>query len=95
MVWDVQRGEGIRKLRGHTNIINTMSICRRGQELIATGSDDATLKIWDARIREAVESFSEKYQITAVAWSHDGGVVFSGGLDNQIKVAVRALVLLC
>ncbi|TPX49960.1 hypothetical protein SeMB42_g02410 [Synchytrium endobioticum] len=84
-VWDTQIGERVRKFRGHTNIINTLSICKRGQELVATGSDDATIKIWDARNKVPVDSFNEKSQVTAVAWSDDGGVVFSGGLDNQIK----------
>ncbi|TPX31065.1 hypothetical protein SmJEL517_g05496 [Synchytrium microbalum] len=84
-IWDATVGERLRRFKGHTNIINSMSICKRGLELIATGSDDSTIKIWDSRTKESVESFTDKYQVTAVAWSDDGSLVYSGGLDNHIK----------
>ncbi|CAN7056638.1 unnamed protein product, partial [Brassica rapa subsp. trilocularis] len=37
--------------------------------LIVSGSDDGTAKLWDMRQRGAIQTFPDKYQITAVSFS--------------------------
>ncbi|GJZ47493.1 transducin/WD40 repeat-like superfamily protein, partial [Tanacetum coccineum] len=49
-------------------------------------SDDGTAKLWDLRQRGAIHTFSDKYQVTAVAFSDTSDKIYSGGIDNVVKV---------
>ena len=44
-VWDCEVGERIKKLKGHSSIVNTCSPVRRGAPIVATGSDDGNIKV--------------------------------------------------
>ncbi|ORZ11749.1 hypothetical protein BCR41DRAFT_356878 [Lobosporangium transversale] len=83
-VFDVQTGERIKRFKGHSTFVNSCSPARRGPELLASGSDDGSVKIWDLRSKNAVETFESPYQITAVSFSDAGDLVFAGGIDNTI-----------
>ncbi|EAA05903.3 AGAP009506-PA [Anopheles gambiae str. PEST] len=85
-VWDVPTCTRIRKLKGHTHFVNSCSGARRGPTLIVSGSDDASIKIWDARKRHVVSTFDNTYQVTAVCFNDTAEQVVSGGIDNEIKV---------
>ena len=72
-------------------MVNAIDTLRRPgslSELVVSGSDDFTVKLWDDRIRNFVSSFELDYQITSVGFSRGaflGDYVFFGGLDNTIK----------
>ncbi len=61
-----------------------------GTELLATGSDDGTVKIWesddDGVTKLPISSFEIGCPVTAVAWSADGASLYIGALDNEIHV---------
>lgn len=84
--WDLETGQRIRRHMGHEEIINCLDISRRGQELLVSGSDDGTIGIWDPRQKEAIDYFETEFPITAVALSEAGNEIFSGSIDNDIKV---------
>ncbi|KTW26015.1 hypothetical protein T552_03285 [Pneumocystis carinii B80] len=84
--WDLETGQRLRKHTGHEDIINCIATIRRGTEFFATGSDDTTISLWDGRQKNAVDYFDAAYAVTAVAFNEDGSQLFSGGLDNDIKV---------
>ncbi|KTW32200.1 uncharacterized protein T551_00882 [Pneumocystis jirovecii RU7] len=84
--WDSETGQRIRKHTGHEDIVNCVATMRRGTEFLATGSDDATVSLWDGRQKFAVDYFDTTYPVTAVALNEEGNQLFSGGLDNDIKV---------
>ncbi|KAI9347207.1 WD40-repeat-containing domain protein [Zopfochytrium polystomum] len=84
-VWDVETGERIKKLKGHGSYVNGCAAPRRGPEVLASVSDDSTVRVWDIRQRQPAHTFRDRFQQTAVAVSDDGGTVFAGGLDNEIK----------
>lgn len=44
-VYDVQTGERIKRFKGHTSFVNSCSPARRGPELLASGSDDGSVKV--------------------------------------------------
>lgn len=71
--------------QGHTGVVNSCSISRTGN-LVASGSDDGFVKLWDPRVRRSVAEFMNQYQVTAVCLSRDDQQVMSGGIDNDIKV---------
>ena len=49
-------------------------------------------KLWDLRQKEAVDTFTQKYQITATSFSEAGDLVFAGSIDNEIKVKKKNII---
>ncbi|KAI9900104.1 hypothetical protein N3K66_004366 [Trichothecium roseum] len=84
--WDLTSGTRIRRYVGHEEIINTTDISRRGEELLISGSDDGTIGIWDPRTKHAVDFIETDFPITALAMSPAGNEIYSGGIDNDIRV---------
>ena len=70
---------------GHNAIVNAVDVCRYGSSTLAvSASDDCTCRLWDTRVRGEVGRFEDNYQLTSVAYSNDGNVVYTGGIDNCI-----------
>lgn len=84
--WDLESGLRIRKHVGHEEIINSLDVSRRGAELLLSASDDGCIGIWDPRVKAAVDFIESDYPITAVALAEQGHEIYSGGIDNDIKV---------
>lgn len=80
IVWDTVEGKLLKKLKGHSAVINSISV-RNG--LILSGSDDCTVKLWDEKDKEPVQELTLTYPITAVALGQS--YAFYGGVDNSIK----------
>ena len=95
---DVATGERTRKIRAHRGIINTLDRTMGGGagiELVATGSDDGTVKIWEGgheANKQSVATFELGCPVTAVCWSADGSSIYIGALDNEIHVRIYLLV---
>lgn len=85
-VWDVEAGQRIKKLKGHTSFVNSCCASRRGPQMVVTGSDDGTVKVWDVRKRGYALSFNATFQVMSVCFNDTTNHVLSGGLDNDIKV---------
>lgn len=85
-IWDVQTSQRIRKLKGHTHFVNSVQGARRGDQLLVSGSDDNTVKVWDARKRFAIHTLDNAFQVTAVCFNDTAECLISGGIDNDIKV---------
>ncbi|KAF8204572.1 U5 snRNP complex subunit [Pholiota molesta] len=63
--------------------------CGSGTELLATGSDDGTVKIWEGGEdagKQAVATFEVGCPVTSVCWSADGNSVYIGAIDNEVHV---------
>ncbi|KAH0494803.1 hypothetical protein MKX07_006553 [Trichoderma sp. CBMAI-0711] len=84
--WDLTSGTRIRRYIGHEEIINSLDISRRGEEMLVSGSDDSTIGIWDPRTKNAVDYIETEFPITAVAISQAGNEIYTGGIDNDIRV---------
>ncbi|XP_057657306.1 U5 small nuclear ribonucleoprotein 40 kDa protein [Diorhabda carinulata] len=85
-LWDVVTSQRIKKYKGHTAFVNCVQGARRGPQLMCSGSDDNTVRIWDVRKKQSVSSINTTYQTTAVCFSDTAEQIFSGGIDNDIKV---------
>ncbi|KAL9713157.1 hypothetical protein Ac2012v2_004398 [Leucoagaricus gongylophorus] len=89
---DITTGERVRKIRAHREIINSVDrtmASGSGIELVATGSDDGTVKIWeggDEASKMPVATLEVGCPVTAVCWSADGSNVYVGAIDNEIHV---------
>lgn len=45
--WDIETGERIRRHIGHEEVINSMDLSKRGEELLVSGSDDGYIGVRD------------------------------------------------
>lgn len=78
-------------MKGHTGVVNSIDTLKKrnmSSEILASASDDFTVKMWDERVRNFVASYELDYQLTSVAFSRGamaGDYIFFGGLDNSIK----------
>ncbi|EGG15851.1 WD40 repeat-containing protein [Cavenderia fasciculata] len=101
--WDVATGEIIRKFRGHPQTINTIALggcppnssgtdnqMQQAQDnLLATGSYDKTVKIWDMRSRssDAIQTMEEAQDsVTSVLFNDQDYELLSSSVDGSIRV---------
>ncbi|KAF1353743.1 U5 snRNP complex subunit [Delphinella strobiligena] len=84
--WDVESGQRIRKHEGHDELINSMDISKRGEEILFSASDDGYIGIWDPRQKAAVDFIHSDFPVTAITLAEAGNELYSGGIDNDIKV---------
>lgn len=85
-IWDIRTTQRIRKLKGHNGFVNSCQGSRRGTQMLVSGADDNTIKLWDSRKRYAVQTYDNGYQVTAVCYNDTAECVITGGLDNELKV---------
>lgn len=86
-MYDSHTGERMKRFMGHKGIVNAVDVpSGEGSSacLAVSASDDCTSRLWDTRVRGEVGRFEDDYQLTAVAYAHDGNVVYTGGIDNSI-----------
>lgn len=84
--WDLETGTRIRKHPGHEEVINAMDVSKRGEEILISASDDGYIGLWDPRQKAAIDFLETPFPVTAVAIAEAGNELFSGGIDNDIKV---------
>jgi len=59
---------------------------------MASGSVDRTVKIWDPRLSESVQTFSEhERDVTSLCFLETPDLIASGSLDGTVKVALFVL----
>lgn len=84
--WDLETGQRIRRHQGHEEVINALDISRRGEEILFSASDDGYIGIWDPRQKKAVDFIETQFPVTALALAEAGNELYSGSIDNDIKV---------
>lgn len=85
-LWDVSTGESVRKLRGHSARINSLSL-NKEFTIMATASYDATVMLWDLKSNAyaPIQTLNEaKDSVTSVEIR--GGEIVAGSVDGRVRV---------
>ncbi|HBB35208.1 MAG TPA: hypothetical protein DDZ80_00200 [Cyanobacteria bacterium UBA8803] len=99
-VWDVKTGQLSRVLPGHTDEVRSVAFSpvetfRRNistgnspnSYLLASGSSDSTVRLWDVNSGECVQILQEHHRrVWSVAFSPDGQFLASSSSDRTIKL---------
>ena len=97
-VWEIQTGKCIKTLQGNSNAIYAIAYSDRcnQQNLLASGHEDQTLKLWNVDINapQTLEPDLQPFQvlrghsdrILSVAFSPNGQMLASGSADRTIRL---------
>jgi WD40 repeat protein len=83
-LWDVQSGQELLELSGHTDAVTEVHISPNGKHLL-TASLDGSIRMWDAATSEEIYRIEADPIIRWLAYSHDGKTLFTISEDNKIR----------
>lgn len=90
-VWDASTGEELSTFQLHTETINQI-VWRFDSQMIASASDDKTVRVWDVVSDEPAEQFDYNGAVYAVDWSPDGSQLVFGGFQEDDPTAKVEIV---
>ena len=83
---DVSKFKCLQTLEGHSSVVNSVAYSPDGTKIIS-GSDDATIKIWEANTGQCLKTLKgHSDDVESVAYSPDGTKIISGSDDPTIKI---------
>ena len=85
LVWEWQSETYVLKQQGHFYDMNVLAYSPDGQ-LVATGGDDAKVKLWNTSSGFCFVTFGEhEAPVTALCFLGDGNAVLSASLDGTVR----------
>jgi len=84
-VWDIESGEGLWTLGGHTSSVWAVAATSDGKHAISA-SGDKTLKVWDIESGEIIASFSGERDLLTCAVSPDGKTIVTGDASGRVHL---------
>jgi len=88
LVWDMRTGRCVQSFEGHQSDVNSVKFYPSG-DAIATGSEDATCRLYDLRADREVAQYTKDsliFGVNAVEFSVSGRLLFAGYNDYTINV---------
>ncbi len=85
-IWSLETGRVRWKLQGHFKQVRNVDFSPDG-ELLASGSEDQTVRIWDLNSGQTIYTLQEhNWHVTCVAFSPNGQFLASGSRDQTIRI---------
>ncbi|MBD2490424.1 WD40 repeat domain-containing protein [Aulosira sp. FACHB-615] len=86
-LWDVESGEEIAKLSGHSDKVTCVAFNPKNGRILASCSYDKTIKLWDIDSKRCLGTLTaHRDAIYTLTFSPDGEILASGSNDNKIKL---------
>ena len=85
IIWDVTTGKSIQTFRGHSDVVRSIAYSPNGNS-IASGSEDATVKLWDVNTGNCTKTFYHDFEIYCITYSSNGNQVASTGQENVVRI---------
>jgi WD40 repeat protein len=85
-VWDLESGQSLRTLEGHSDKVNAVAITPDGRRAVSA-SDDCTLRVWDLESGQNLRTLEgHRDLVRGVAITPDGRRAVSASWDNTLRV---------
>ena len=96
-VWTVRDGKPVSEIQAHRSPVNAVAwVCPPGEiPWLVTGSDDATLQVWDPDTRRSIAVLKVGRPSIDIVWSvaatvlADGHVCVVAGINDSMTTSVR------
>jgi WD40 repeat protein len=95
MLWDTETAGLIRTFPIHSGSVESIAFSPHDGANVLTGCSDGTLKLWNTKTGQIIQSVRAHSMVTSVAYSPDGTQILSGGYDGTLKLwdaATRLLI---
>ena len=86
VLWDVATRKSVAVLRGHKSVVSRVDTSPDGG-LIASGSEDATVRLWDRRSHEALATINVGSRVFGVAFSPDSRLLALNDVHSVLRLA--------
>ncbi len=83
-IWTLSTGQCDRVIKGHTSVVWDVAISPRG--IIATASDDATVKLWDLQGNCIRTLTGHRGWVRSVSFSPEGERLATGSTDGTVRI---------
>ena len=85
-VWDLESGQSVRTLEGHSSSVNGVAITPDGRRAVSASWDN-TLRVWDLESGQSVRTLEGHSRwVNGVAVTPDGRRAVSASYDNTLRV---------
>ncbi|MEM6613830.1 MAG: NB-ARC domain-containing protein, partial [Cyanobacteria bacterium P01_C01_bin.72] len=84
-LWDVETATLIKTIEGHEQNLVCI-VWHPTKSLIASGSLDGTIRIWDSLTEECLQILPHDNYVWSIAWSHNGQMLASASHDLNAKI---------
>ena len=81
-LWDVNTGDQLREITGHTGSVESISFSPDGSTL-ATGSG-TRVRFWDVNTGETLQTLTGTSSVKSISFSPDGSMLATGGWDGTV-----------
>ncbi|KAG5899556.1 hypothetical protein JTB14_008240 [Gonioctena quinquepunctata] len=88
LIWDMRSGQCVQSFEGHESDVNSVKFHPSG-DAVATGSDDATCRLFDLRADREVAIYTKEsiiFGVNSVDFSVSGRLLFAGYNDYTVTM---------